>query len=89
LYGPNSRTLDTSVFAPHIDDVAAQTAYSIADGLLQICLTNPITQECLRAMIEPKPQRVVCLDPAFVGNDQLRTNTVLKIESHGSEFRNA
>jgi len=33
-------------------NVADETAYSIADGLLLICLANPITQECLRAMIE-------------------------------------
>jgi len=68
-------------------DTAGQTAYSIADGLLLICLANPITQECLRAMIELQPQRVVCLDPAFQGNDQLKTNTVLEMKSHGIEFR--
>ena len=68
-------------------DVAGQTAYSIADGLLLICLANPITQESLRAMIDLKPQRVVCLDPAFGGNDQLKTNTVLEMKSHNIEFR--
>ena len=68
-------------------DVAGQTAYSIADGLLLICLANPITQECLRAMVELQPQRVICLDPAFGGNDQLKTNTVLEMKSHGIEFR--
>ena len=68
-------------------DVAGQTAYSIADGLLLICLANPITQESLRAMAELHPQRVVCLDPAFKGNDQLKTNTVLEMKSHNIEFR--
>ena len=68
-------------------DVAGQTAYSIADGLLLICLANPITQETLRAMIALNPQRVVCLDPAFGGNDQLKTNTVLEMKSHNIEFR--
>jgi len=68
-------------------DVAGQTAYSIAGGLLLICLANPITQECLRAMIGLQPERIICLDPAFGGNDQLKTNTVLEMKSHGIEFR--
>ena len=68
-------------------DAAAETAYSIAGGLLLICLANPITQDCLRAMIELQPQRVICLDPAFGGNDQLKTNTVLEMKSQGIEFR--
>ena len=52
-----------------------------------ICLANPITQECLRGMAELEPQRVICLDAAFGGNDQLKTNTVLEMKSHGIEFR--
>ena len=67
--------------------VAGQSVYSIADGMLLICLANPITQECLRGMTALQPQRVVCLDPAFKGNDQLKTNTVLEMKSHGITFR--
>ena len=68
-------------------NVAGETAYSIADGLLLICLANPINQDILRAMIALDPQRIICLDPAFGGNDQLKTNTVLEMKSHGIEFR--
>jgi len=67
--------------------VANQKVYSIADGLLATCLANPISQECLRGIIELGPQRVICLDAAFGGNDQLKTNTVLEMKSHGIEFR--
>lgn len=67
--------------------VAGQPVFSIADGMLLICLANPITQECLRGMIALNPQRVICLDPAFKGNDQLKTNTVLEMKSHGITFR--
>ena len=67
--------------------VAGQTVYSIAEGMLLICLASEITQAALRGMIELKPERVVCLDPAFKGNDQLKTNTVLEMKSHGIEFR--
>ncbi|MBX3414705.1 MAG: site-specific DNA-methyltransferase [Pirellulales bacterium] len=67
--------------------VAGQKVYAIADGLLAICLANPISQECLRGIMELAPQRVICLDAAFGGNDQLKTNTVLEMKSHGIEFR--
>lgn len=67
--------------------IAGQRVFSIADGLLAICLANPISQECLRGIIELGPQRVICLDAAFGGNDQLKTNTVLEMKSHGIEFR--
>lgn len=72
-----------------IDEKAAngQKIYSIAEGLLAICLGNPVSQECLRGIIELGPQRVICLDAAFGGNDQLKTNTVLEMKSHGIEFR--
>jgi adenine-specific DNA-methyltransferase len=67
--------------------VAGQTVYAIADGMLLICLTDEITTECLRGMMERNPERVVCLDPAFKGNDQLKTNIVLEMKSRGIEFR--
>ena len=67
--------------------MAGQTVYSIAEGMLLICLTDDITQECLRGMIALQPERILCLDPAFKGNDQLKTNTVLEMKSHGIEFR--
>lgn len=68
-------------------NVAGQKAYSIAGGLLIVCLANPISQEGLRAVVELRPERLICLDIAFGGNDQLKTNTVLEMKSHGIEFR--
>ena len=41
-----------------------------------ICLEKELTLEVIRAMAEMKPQRVVCLDLGFAGNDQLKTNAV-------------
>jgi adenine-specific DNA-methyltransferase len=32
---------------------------------------------------------VICLDIAFTGNDQLKTNIVLEMKSHGIEFHTA
>jgi hypothetical protein len=38
-------------------------------------------------IIALEPQRVICLDAAYGGNDQQKTNTVLEMNSHGIEFR--
>jgi adenine-specific DNA-methyltransferase len=51
-------------------------AYSVANGGMLICLEKDLTLEAIRAMAEMKPQRVVCLDLGFSGNDQLKTNAV-------------
>lgn len=67
-------------------DVGGQSAFDVADGLLLICLDEEVTEETLRAMTERKPQQVLCLDNAFKGNDQLKTNTVLEMQSHEVRF---
>jgi len=61
----------------------------VADGALAICLERKITQETLRGIIARKPRGVICLDIAFAGNDQLKTNIVLEMKSHGIEFHTA
>ncbi len=70
-------------------DAAGKTAWRVADGALIVCLDRALTQETLRAIIDLKPQRVVCLDLGFSGNDALKTNTVLEMKSHGVEFQTA
>jgi adenine-specific DNA-methyltransferase len=42
--------------------------------------------ELLRGMAELEPARVVCLETAFHGNDQLKTNAVLEMKNRGIEF---
>jgi len=69
--------------------IGEQSFYDVADGTLAICLERTITQETLRGMMARKPKGVVCLDLAFAGNDQLKTNTVLEMKSHGIEFHTA
>lgn len=51
-----------------------KTVHSVAGGQLLICLERKLTLEVIRAMAERKPERVVCLDEGFDGNDQLKTN---------------
>jgi len=68
-------------------EVAGTAVYLIANGMLVICLARQLSLECLRGIAEMKPQKVICLDVAFGGNDQLKTNTLLEMKSHGIEFR--
>ena len=54
--------------------LAEKIVHSVAGGQLLICLDRNLTLELIRAMAERKPERVVCLDEGFAGNDQLKTN---------------
>jgi adenine-specific DNA-methyltransferase len=56
--------------------VAGKTFYSVADGLLLVCLEKEMTHDLIKAMADRKPERAVCLDEGFAGNDQLKTNAV-------------
>ena len=62
---------------------AGKTFYSVADGLLLVCLEKELTHELIKAMAERKPERVVCLDEGFAGNDQLKTNAVQTMKAKG------
>jgi len=53
-----------------------KTVFSVAGGALLICLEQKLTLELIRAMAEAQPERVVCLDEGFAGNDQLKANAV-------------
>jgi len=68
--------------------LAGKTVYSVAGGALLICVegrpaSRPYTLELIRAMAERKPERVVCLDEGFVGNDQLKANAVQIFKTRG------
>ena len=64
-------------------NAAGKTFYSVADGLLLICLEKEITHDLIKAMADRKPERVVCLDEGFAGNDQLKTNAVQTMKAKG------
>ncbi|MBA3284760.1 MAG: site-specific DNA-methyltransferase [Nitrosopumilus sp.] len=65
--------------------LASKTVFSIADGQLLICLEKEITHDCIKAMAEKEPSRVICLDEAFTGTnaDALKTNAVQIMKSKG------
>lgn len=57
-------------------EFAGKEVFSIAEGALLICLEKEITSDLIDAMAEADPFQVICLDEAFQGNDQLKTNAV-------------
>ena len=69
--------------------LAKQPVYSIAGGEFMLCVEKTITPETLREMMKRKPKRIMCLDVAFEGNDTLKTNIVLEMQSHSIAFHTA
>jgi len=65
-----------------------RSVYSVAEGALLVCLERDLTLEVIRAMAATKPERVVCLDAGFAGNDQLKANAVQIFKTKGvTSFR--
>ncbi|MBK8516653.1 MAG: site-specific DNA-methyltransferase [Saprospiraceae bacterium] len=52
-----------------------------------ILLLEKATQEIIDKVIAAKPIKVIALDKLFIGNDQLKTNTVLQMKDAGIEFK--
>ncbi len=59
--------------------------YSVADGALIVSLAKKIPQKLIEhiASLDPKPERVVCLDEGFAGNDQLKVNATETFKTRG------
>lgn len=67
--------------------LAGKTVFSVAGGPIHICLEYEITKEVIREMAELRPERVICLDYGFLGNDQLKTNAVETMKAKKITFR--
>ena len=63
--------------------LAGKQVFSVAGGALLVCLESELTMEVIRAMAAQKPERVVCLDSGFDGNDQLMANAVQIFKTQG------
>jgi len=63
--------------------LADKSIFSVAGGALFICLERALTLELIRVMAEKQPERVVCLDEGFAGNDQLKANAVQIFKTKG------
>lgn len=63
--------------------LAGKALHSIEGGVFLICLERELTLDLIRAMAEQKPERIVCLDEGFAGNDQLKANAVQIFNTKG------
>ena len=63
--------------------LSGKEVYSIADGSMLLCLEESLTHDVIKAMADLKPERVICLDESFAGNDQLKTNAVQTMKARG------
>ncbi|MGV9185213.1 site-specific DNA-methyltransferase [Arcanobacterium canis] len=69
-------------------EIAGLSVFSVADGLVVAYLdehTTP-TLEQLRALVAQEPERLVILEDAFKGNDELKTNLVQECRSHNVDL---
>jgi adenine-specific DNA-methyltransferase len=84
---PLTTPVEPLTFPPHPGPLSRgereKIVYSVAGGVLFICLERELTLELMRAMAEKKPERVVCLDEGFAGNDQLKANAVQIFKTKG------
>jgi adenine-specific DNA-methyltransferase len=70
-------------------NAAGLSVHVLDEGRLLICLARELTREALRAMIDLKPQSVLCLDVGFKGRDALKVNAQLEFACHDIQFRTA
>jgi adenine-specific DNA-methyltransferase len=68
-------------------ELAGSAVFSVADGAMLVCLERKLTLEAIRVMAAQQPERVVCLDAGFVGNDPLKVNAVQLFKARGIVFR--
>lgn len=63
------------------------SVFSVAEGALLICLEKRLSKELVDNIVSAQPIRVVCLDSAFAGNDQLKVNTAETFKAKGITFK--
>ncbi|HLR33418.1 MAG TPA: hypothetical protein VK074_13085, partial [Fodinibius sp.] len=69
--------------------IGGKSIYSIQDDALLIFLDEGLTFDMLDQMAQMNPNRVVCLDKSFSGQqaDALKTNALQLFKSHDIAFR--
>lgn len=60
--------------------------FSINHGKIIVCLQDKISNDFVELIINRNPSQVIILDKAFAGDDQLKTNTLLRMQNKGIKF---
>lgn len=64
-------------------DAAGIPAISVEEDALIVCVERKVTTEAVAVIAKRKPSKVIFLDEAFSGNDQLKANAKMNFESAG------
>jgi adenine-specific DNA-methyltransferase len=64
-------------------DAAGIPAFSVEDDSLIVCVERKVTAEAVAVIAKRSPSKVIFLDEAFSGNDQLKANAKMNFESAG------
>lgn len=69
-------------------EVAGLNVFSVADGLVMAYMDEHVqpTLDQLRALVAEEPERLVVLEDAFQGNDELKTNLVQECQAHNVDL---
>jgi len=62
-------------------ELAGHKLFSVAEGTLLVHLEDDTDQTLIDAVLAKAPGQFICLDKAFHGNDQLKTNAVKTFEA--------
>jgi adenine-specific DNA-methyltransferase len=62
-------------------ELAGHKLFSVAEGTLLVHLEDNTDQALIDAVLSKAPGQFICLDKAFHGNDQLKTNAVKTFEA--------
>ncbi len=76
--------LNTKVEKKSIND---NEYFSLGHGKMIVCLEDEVNQTLVDAILKEKPEKVILLDKSFKGNDQLKTNSLLQLESAKIDFK--
>lgn len=72
---------------PNAEVEDKKSYYSIEGGKYIICLAEKVDKKLVEQILNERPHVVVCLDTAFNGNDELKTNTALQTKAKDIEFK--
>ncbi|NMC35217.1 MAG: site-specific DNA-methyltransferase [Veillonellaceae bacterium] len=70
-----------------VKQVEDKEYFSLGSDKMIVCLEDEINQSLVDAILNDKPEKVVLLDKSFKSNDQLKTNTLLQMESVKIDFK--